>query len=447
MTTFYRHAIMGVVASGVTLSATLATYPLCMRLLGERRFGLWLLLNTVLIVAQSAAAGLPHAVARSVADAHVRGDLARASAVASTAMWSVLGAAPLCIALLYSAGRLASGSLGLRVEEKESFVCLLPPVVGLALYSVVVQIALGAVAGAGLAGRSAILVAAGRVVNLAVATCLLLLGFDLHSMVVGGAAGAFVSHALARYSLHKRQISCSLRDGRWHVAKELLPVGLSVGAGSLLNVFTTPFNRFVVTTFIGLDWVAPIDLAYAAASQLRTLIETGLRALVPEMNRADGASGTLVAKAQALTAAFGATLFLAVSVAAPTFLNLLVERPEHALPVFRLMMLAGFLGLLCAVPYYALIGIGDGRALIIGHFLAVAGNVGFMCISIGTNALTPQSVPIAIALGATTSLAYMYSRWRSASTTREAYRMRESSGPMRDNGSGRPQPPTHESHQ
>ncbi len=386
-TQFRRNVLAGPVSSGANIVLTVLSYPLYLGYLGYEQFGVWLLLSTVVAFIQLTNLGFGPALQSLVAEAKGRGDTTAVRGLASSAgaLLTLIGLVSAAVAWMASDPIL--GMARLQGEPLRTARELFPWAGVLSVTALLAQNSTATLSGLGRADLASYIESSSRLGALAISAVLLRSGWRVEGLIAGSIVAqlalALVVHRAASRSCGAPLLSLAHVRPQWVAPLLRRASGLALGA--VVGLFTHPFNRFVMARWGGVESVPVYDIAYSGAMQLRSLFESGGRALVPEVSEAWGGSGVEALKRirelyQKVTRLFtfgaGPILFAAGVAAEPALKLWLGNRYQAELvPSFRIM-LVGCFGSLVAVPgFYVAIGLGRSRTVGIGQSLLAAVNV------------------------------------------------------------------------
>jgi O-antigen/teichoic acid export membrane protein len=222
---------------------------------------------------------------------------------------------------------------------------------------------------------------AGRVVIVVVAGALLYSGRGIESLLIAYSASYVLIHIASLIYIRRMAPIRILRTDNLdiHCAKSLLRFGGAMFSSSIMNMLFDPFNKLMLSRYAGVSSIAVYDIVYRGSGQIRALIETGFRALMPEISRI-GANMTTQARnrisqlnhhATKLLFLFGIPLYAGLIMFITPFLKLwLKEKFVDELPVAFMIMLVGtFISLFGVPAYYTLLGTGMVRYTLIAQFI------------------------------------------------------------------------------
>jgi hypothetical protein len=181
-----------------------------------------------------------------------------------------------------------------------------------------------------------------------------------------------------------------------------------------------PLNRLITARYIGLAGVPIFDIAYNTGFRIRSLLESGQRALVPAAveakKDAKGHIRTLVPRALRFLVPSGAA-FLAIGIAAPVILRAWLGSSFEAsmVPSLRIMLAGAYVSLLGTSSYYVLLGLGCARTIFAAHSLQSAVNVAALGVVLRT-APHPSVVHVAAGAGIGMALTTAFLIWRERRT-------------------------------
>ncbi len=359
------------VATMVVNTAVLAVgYPIYLHFLGYEKYGLWLVLSVVLTFAQLGNLGIGPAVVKLVAEDHARGDIHGVQRYVTTALaiLCLSGLVVLSLILLFKASII--DAFKLNADDAKLISSLILYVGILSIYVLNVQVLDAALSGLGRMDLANYIQAIARVISIAAATSLLCLGYGVVSLLIGNMLSYLANHLLAIIFIRRIAPVRLLRGGNLDVryGKRLMSFGGTVFASSLLNMLFNPFNKLMLSRYVGVASIPVYEIAFTGSMYVRNLIEAALRPLMPEISRLNGSTDEraaekirrLYGRSIGLILLAGTPIYLILLVFAPVLLQLwLRERFTEALPwALRIMLVGTFLSLLAVPAYWTLMGKG-----------------------------------------------------------------------------------------
>ncbi|MBN2378068.1 MAG: oligosaccharide flippase family protein [Sedimentisphaerales bacterium] len=365
-----RNVVSGVICAFVNFMALAVSYPIYLHFLGYETYGIWLVLTTVLSFAQMGNLGITPAVTKLVAEEYGSGDIKGIQSYVSMALiiLSTIGAIMLTVILCLKSPIIA---LFKMIPENESTaLCILPYIGLLIIYVFVVQVLNSTLTGLGRMDQANYLRIVSRLAAVVITIGLLVTGIGIESLLIGNVASYIILHIgsvfFIKRTVHMRLLRIRNWDGKRLV--KLFRFGGGVFSSSLMVMFLDPFNKLMLSRWAGVTSIPVYEIAYKSSVMLRGLIETGFRAIVPEVSRISvGANNTtrdriskINHKTIKIIIFIGGPIFGIILATATPILKLwLGDNYLDTFPVvFRIMFIGSFFGLLGSAPYYIIMGLG-----------------------------------------------------------------------------------------
>jgi len=310
-------------------------------------------------------------------------------------------------------------------EDARLVLWLLPYIGILCIYVFIVQTLSATLSGLGRMDLVNWAQSGGRVAAVVTACSLLYSGRGIESLLIGNALSNMFVHIVSLICIHRMTSIRLLRINNLDTqrCKRLLRFGGGVFGGSLLNMLLNPFNKLMLSRYVGVSAITIYEIAFTGAMQIRALFEVGLRALMPEISRI-GANMTTQARNKIaqlnsrfmkLILFFGIPAYTVLMIFAPPLLRIwLGEKFEETLPnAFRIMMFATFFTLVGVPAYYTIIGLGKIRYFLTASVISVGGNfVLVIAYYVLTRHLSVYSIGLCLATSFAVSTAYLVCKAR-----------------------------------
>lgn len=368
-----RNISSGVAATGVNMLVLLISYPVYLHFLGYGKYGLWLILATVLGFAQLGLLGINSAVTKLVAEEYGQANLRGVQSYVTMA-WTILtvtGTIAL-LAILFFKGQIVS-AFKLGGANAEVVRWLLPYIGALSVYVLMVQATNATLAGLGRMDLANYTQTGGRIVAVVVSVLLLFFGRGVESLLIGNTFSYITIHIISLVLIRRQARVRFLRLGNWDWGRlrRLLSFSSGLFGCTVMSILLDPFNKLVLSRCAGVASIPVYDIAYRAAMQIRGMGDAGLRAMMPEISRV-GAEMTLQAherirginrRAMKLIITLATPIFLALFILAPVLLKLWLGKSfvEALPPAFRTILVGTFFSLLCVPAFHTLLGLGQVR--------------------------------------------------------------------------------------
>jgi O-antigen/teichoic acid export membrane protein len=368
------------------------SYPVYLHYLGYEQYGVWLAVAIVLSFAQFGNLGLAPAVATKVAEDFARRDFPTIQVTVSTALLTLTAVGLLAVAGVLLFGGYIVGAMRLSPALAGQAHALLPFVALLSLYVVQIETVNAVLVGLGRLDLSVATQVVSRALSLAVSASLLAGGVGVMSLPIANLA-AYVFLHLASLALARRITGhgiLALRGFDFARLRELATFGSGVLACSIVNLLLGPLNKFALTRYAGAGSVPVYELAWSLSMQLRGVLESGFRSLMPEVSRlatlGSSESSMRIAnvnrRAIKLIFAVGLPAFALVFAVATPVLRLWLGarfRPE-IVPALRVLLAGCFLSLLGVPGYYTLLGLGRIKLVIASQVVQAGTNGGIILV-------------------------------------------------------------------
>ena len=374
-------------AAVVDLIVVAIAYPLYLHFLGYEKYGVWLILATVLTLAQLGNLGISSAVMKLIAEEYGHGNTKGIQNYLTTGLAILLLSGTLALILILLFRNRIITAFNLSGENAVIALQLLPYIAFLSVYVMLVQVLNSAISGLGRMDMAKYIVSCSRVVTVGTSLILLSLGKGIESLLIGNVL-SYIFVGAASFLFIRKTVKMSLfrtsnLDSRSF--RKLMRFGGGVFSGSLINMVLHPFNKLMLSRYAGISSIPVYEIAFNGSMKIRGLFEVGLRALLPEISRI-GANMTKYARDRIsqinrrsirIVLAGGLPLYgLIILFCAPLLKLWLREDFSPLLPtVLRIMLVGTFLGLLCVPAYYTLLGLERVRYCLYSNAIQTGANI------------------------------------------------------------------------
>jgi len=413
----------GVATTVVNTVAVVVSFPIYLHFLGYERYGVWLVLTTVLSFAQLGDLGIEQAVMKLVAEEHGRGDIEGIQRYVTTALalLCLSGIVVLVMILVFKTQIIAAFKL--TDENAEIASWLLPYIGCLSIYIFIVQTLNAVLSGLGRMDLSNYMQSFGRIMAVTVAATLLYTGRGIESLLIGNTLSYMFVHIVSLIYIWRIARVRLLRIDNLDTqhCRRLLHFGGTVFGGSVINMFLSPFNKLMLSRYAGVSTIPVYEIAFRGSMQIRGFVEAGLRALMPEISRISGNMtryamyriSQINRGAMKLIFLFGIPMYGALITFAPLLLRVwLRDRFVESLPgVLRIMLVGTFLSLLGVPAYYTLMGTGHVRHNLVSHIVQSTVNAAIVigCVLLYS---TVSSGTVVFSVSSAMGVSTVYLIWR-----------------------------------
>jgi O-antigen/teichoic acid export membrane protein len=388
-------------AFSINFIVSIVALPIYLYHLGYEKYGVWLVLATILTFTQMADLGIGSAITKYVAEYYEQGNIKAIERHVTTALYGLSASGfVVFLAIMHFRPQIISA---FRLDTENSVLALqLLPYVGiLTLYAFIVEAISAVVSGLGRMDLTAYFRLVGRITGLTVSAGLLFSGYGIPSLLVGRFISELTIH-ISCFVWIRRFTSMTF----WRIhntskssLKQLVTFGSGVMGGRTLNMLLKPFNTLVIARYIGVESIPIYDIAFNVAMNIRGLASAGLAALMPEVSRLSvlATSGHekirhIYLRAIKLCVLFGIPAFSVTFILATPLLQLwLQERFDLLLPpMCRILLVAAFLDLFGIPAHYTIIGIGYPSKILYSSMVRSGVNV----VAVALIGMTAVHLPI-----------------------------------------------------
>lgn len=402
----------GLISQIISGGVLAVSYPIYLHFLGFERVGLWVLLSTVQTLSYLGLFGLGPAVTRSVAAARGGGNMAAAQDTFRAGSLLLLVFGTICCITIALLRNPLVNLVGINHALHPLAAKLLIAIGILTCYSFYIQSITATLSGCGRMDLANYSLVGAKLVGLATEVALFLLGVRMAALVMGDLLTCLAQHALALFWLRRQTpIRVWLFPlPRRRTFTSLLYYGSGLFGSSLTALLLSPLSRVFLSRASGLEVVTIFDIGFNSTMQSRGLIETALRATMPEISHLQ-ANGTNASRAGArriygrsvwLALALGLLMYVPLIMGAPMLLKLWLgsKFDPRIVGTFRLLAVAIYVSLLAVPAYHALIGLGRVFMVMLAQGLAGLINIVALVALYHYGKLTLSTASLAI-LGAT----------------------------------------------
>lgn len=371
----------GVVVTVINAVAMMAAYPIYLHFLGYEKYGVWLVLATVLSFAQLGNLGIGQAVMKLVAEEHGRDDIEGIQRYVTTALalLCLSGSLVLIAVLVFKIQIVAAFKLS--EENARTALWLLPYIGILSIYVFIVQALNATLSGLGRMDLANYTQSLGRIVAVTVSAILLYTGRGIESLLIGNTLMYMFIHIASLICIWRIAKLRFLRINNLDTqrCKRILRFGSGVFGGSIMSMLLDPFNKLMLSRYAGVSSIPVYEIAFKGSMQVRSLFEVGLKALMPEVSRiganmkrnAKDRISQIYRRAMKLIFLFGAPMYGGIIILLTPLLKFwLRQQFVDELPIaLRIMLISTFLSLLSVPSYYTLLGVGMVHYTLISHII------------------------------------------------------------------------------
>ena len=414
----------GMVTTVINTVVMVVAYPIYLHFLGYEKYGVWLVLATVLTFAQLGNLGMGLAVMKLVAEEYGRGNIKGIQNYVTTALVLLCVSGTVALIAILALKSQIVAAFKLSDENAKMVLWLLPYIGVLSIYVFMVQVFEAALSGLGRMDLTNYIQSLSKGVNVAVAGLFLITGFGVKSLLIGSILSYLFIHIANMVCIWRIAPIRFLQISSFDVyrCKRLFHFGGAVFGSSLISMLLSPFNKLILSRYAGVSSIPIYEIAFTGSMQVRGLAEGGLKALMPEISRIGGEMVVnaeekilhLYRRAMKLIFLFGIPMYSGLIILLTLLLKLWLRgRFVDELPVtFRIMLVSSFLSLLGVPSYYMLLGLGMVRYTLAAHIILSAGSALMLTTALFIrHSISVQTVCWAMLVATTATTIYL--NWQS----------------------------------
>ena len=382
----------GVLCTAINAIIMMTIYPVYLYFLGYEQYGVWLILATVLSFAQLGNLGIGPAVTKLVAEEHAKNNSEGIQKYVVNGM-AVLFFSGLIILIFIVFFKSQIISLFNLMDKGEKTALWLLPYIGLlSIYIFLVQIYNATLSGLGRADLANYALVTGRIFALIIASTMLYIGYGIESILVGSIMSNILIHIMSFIYIKKiTKLKFILRSNFcYKYAKDILSFGGKFFSGSLINMLIFPFNKLIISRYIGVSSVPIFEIAFSGCMQIRAVFDSALRPTMPEISRISAERTqngyekikSLNQKNIKLILKIGLPFYVLIFTFLPSLLELWLSSNYNAslCSSFRILLIGTFISVISVPSYYIIIGLGKVNYLLISALIQAITNVALIIL-------------------------------------------------------------------
>ena len=367
-----KNVFSGSVLTGIDIIVTMVSYPIYLRYLGAEKYGLWSVVSVILVFSQIGQLGIGTAVAKYVAGEYKKKDLNVITEYLITSIYLSIVPSLVIIGTLVLFKTQITGFIISKeycISDVERFVVF----VGLlSVFSFFSDIIKNVVIGIGRMDIANSVFLCSRISQIILAVCLLKLGTGIWSLYFGFLLYYVLSTAILVLILNNiYHIKVfNLLAFRKQKMKDLIGFGGTLTIGTIARMAVVPFNKIIISKYIGLSEVAYYQIAYQVVNAVRNLFVKGLWAIMPKIseiytNTVSPLKPVLSIhrKGMQFVLFYAFPIFLILFVFANPILKLWLGEDFNMQIAFalKILLIGWFINLLAVPDYFMFMGIGKAK--------------------------------------------------------------------------------------
>ena len=381
-----KNVFSGSILSGIDILVSMISYPIYLKYLGVEKYGLWTLVSIVLSLTQIGQFSIGTAIVKYVAGNYGKKDFKAITEYITTSIFILIVPSLIIIGVL----SLFKTQIAVFIGVKEFFINdgeRLVFFVGLlSVYTFFADLIKSVVIGIGRMDITNNILFFGRMFQIILSVCLLMLGNGIWSLYFGFLL-YYVLTSMALFCIVKYSYHIKIFNPfafRKEKLNELINFGGSLTLKNLVLMLVMPFNRVIISKYVGLSEVAYYQIAIQVISAVRGFFYKGLEALLPKISEihSEGVGSVKsilsVNKKGIHFVFFGAfPLFLSIFIFANPILKLWLGK-EFDIQIaiaLKILLIGWFFNILTVPDTMMFIGIGKVNYSVIAACLKAVPNV------------------------------------------------------------------------
>jgi len=281
-----KNVFSGTVLSSIDILITMASYPVYLKYLSAEKYGLWTLVSVVLTFSQLGQLRIGVAIVKYVSSNYWKKDFRSITEYTTTALYILTVPSLIVVCVLFFLNAQIAGLLGVKkvfMSEGEHLVFC----VGLlSIFSFYIDVLRSTIDGVGRFDISRTVLFFCRLFQIILAVGLLVSGFGIWSLYLGFLfynVVAVIAFIIVLECNFKMRIF-SLYAYKKQKMKDIFSFSGALTIASIANMLVVPFNKIIISRYVGLSEVAYYHIAYRLINAVRSTIFKGLEALMPKFS-------------------------------------------------------------------------------------------------------------------------------------------------------------------
>lgn len=364
-----RNVFSGMFYAAGNILILVVSYPIYLKCLGMERYGLWAILAVVINFTAIGNLGIDISITKYVSEEYGRKNKSGMKKYFSTAIISLLIPSILMCVVLVPSRAFVISILNIPDKYISIINTLFIYIVVLSVSIFFVKVIDGALRGVGRVDLANYYNLGAKAVSVMITIILLRFDYGIWSLFWGQVVLYSLLGFLAFFTIYRElgYLFFSIYSFDWGCLRKIAGFGGTMTASSLISIVIVPFNKVVISRYIGLVEVSYFEIASRAMSQIKSVFTLGIRAIMPKISElsavgrdVNGKITSILKKAIKLVLYLAIPAFLMFFFLAPFLFKLWLSglyAPEIAM-ASRIIMIGYIMNLLSVPYYYAFMGTG-----------------------------------------------------------------------------------------
>lgn len=381
-----KNILSGTAYSIINILLLLISYPLYLRFLGTELYGLWATLTVILTFSQLGNLGINNAVIKFVAQEYGKKENGIITEYVSTAVIMIFLPLTVIILGLFIFRTNIALFLNLSADFTGIAIKLIPLIGLLSAFVYFTNIIKGTLSGIGRIDLSNYIYLVARIFGVLFSILLLFFSYNIWSLFYGVlltyvlSALSFIYVLAIKYELKLFKVSAF----KLKRMKDLFYFGGTLTFSTFVRMLLQPFNKIIISRYIGLSEVTFYEIAFKGAMQLRSIYEKGLQAIMPKISELHGkrknikkSVKSIYKKSLKFILYTGLPVFTAIFIFGEFLLNIWLGSNYNILILvtLRVFLVAVFVSLIIIPAYYIFMGLNLVTVCLKGVVIRVIFNI------------------------------------------------------------------------
>lgn len=374
-----KNMLAGTVAATGGLLLSIISYPIYLHYLNAELYGVWALLTVIIFFSSIGNIGLDEAIIKYVAEENADKNFLNIISYISSGINLLFFISIIIFIIFVILKNFFILSLNLNIAYRKIFQDMYYAVIILSLLTIIVNFVNAILKGLGYFDEASYILLFSRVIAFFISVTFLHLQFGIWALYYGQITFCLSLLLLSSMRIIKK-IGLFYRPITYENEKliNLLKFGGALTISKLISLFLEPLIKFVIARYVGLAEVTFFEIANKIVQQIRSLLERGISAIMPEVSRLTSGGETdthkcksIMKKANKINVIISSTSFIFFFIFGDFILRIWLKREYNVNLIIALrIILFGYLLNTFSIPaYYYFMGIGKVKYCLYNHFI------------------------------------------------------------------------------
>ena len=269
-----------------TILLTLIAYPFYLKYLGAEQYGLWTTLSVIISFSQLGNLGINTALIKYIAEEVGKENYKEITKYTTTSFYILAIPSSLVLLIVFLFSKQIVAFLELKPLYISKAEHLIPLIGLLSIFILFVDLIKGILMGIGRIDISNYIFLIGKIIQIALSIILVIDGWEIWGLYFGAVSAYGFIFIIYLYILcinYKMRIF-RINSFTKKCFNNLIIFGGTIFSARLVSMLVEPFNKVIISKYIGLSEVTYYELALRGAISLRSLYEMGLKAIMPKIS-------------------------------------------------------------------------------------------------------------------------------------------------------------------